>query len=961
MHNKDPIFSPINLSTTPQPSSRELGSHQADAQMRAIIEEAVDAFFQGDASGRLIRVNQLSSVLTGYSCEELLSKNMSDLFSPDELAKSALRYDLLDTGKLITRERLLTRKDGSCVPVEMRSRRMSDGSYQSFFRDITDRKRTEAAIRLSEARLRRAELASRSGNWELYLDTQTVLASEGAAKLYGAEVSEIDYATIKQFPLPEFRPFLDAAMVNLIADNVPYEIDFKIRTGDTGEIRDIHSIAEFDRENRVVFGVIQDYTEQNQTTRSFIESETRFRHLFENNTLAMLLVDAQTEEIVSANQAAANYLGYPISQLTGMPAARIYPKSSRDPAESETRRDDGVANCVERRLRMASGELRDTEIHLTQTMINGRQLRLCIVIDVTERKQAEARMQLAASVFLHAREGIIITDLACHILEVNDTFTQITGYAREEVIGKNPRIFHSGQQTPAFYSELWKTLIESGHWSGEIVNRRKNGDFYPQQLTITQVRDTGGQASNYVALFSDITAIREHQKQLEHVAHHDVLTNLPNRALLTDRLHQAINYSQRLERSLAVVYLDLDGFKQLNDRFGHDVGDEFLTNLAQRMKGELRDGDTLARFGGDEFIAVLGDLERSHDCEPIIARLLAVTATPVTIRDMELQVSASIGVTLYPHDGADADQLIRHADQAMYLAKQAGKNCYHLFDVDQDAAVKTLRATLDEIERALERREFVLHYQPKVNMRTGQVIGAEALIRWQHPERGLLPPKAFLPMIEDHPICVAIGEWVINSALDQMVDWDEQGLRLPISVNVGARQMQQEGFIEQLTAALAARPSLSPDRLEIEILESSALEDISQVSEIMLACCQIGVDFALDDFGTGYSSLTYLRRLPAKLLKIDQSFVRDMLVEPDDLAIVQGVIGLAAAFSRYVIAEGVESIAHGEQLLKLGCELAQGYGIARPMPGEEMPAWAADWHPDASWTDGAIGKVSTLR
>lgn len=967
MHKKAPIFS---SSTDPDTAPAQA----AEGHFRAIIEEAVDAFFQGDTTGRLVHVNKAGCVLTGYSREELQSMTMGDLFSPAELDRSALRYDLLDAGQVITTERQLIRKDGRQVPVEMKSGRMPDGTYQSSFRDITERKRTEAAVRRNEARLRKAELASRTGNWELHLDTHRLRISEGAAKIYGINRRLVSLEEIKKFPLPEFRPFLDAMLVNLVGKNVPYEIDFKIRTGDTGEIRDIHSVAEFDRENRVIFGVIQDTTEQNRITRSFVESETRFRQLFDDNSLAMLLVDAQRNEIFDANQAAADYFGYPLMSLIGMPTAQINPSQRVESAPYQGDRSATAPqnSCLSVRVRLASGEMRDTEVHVTHTAIENRRQRLCIFYDVTERKLAEARMQLAASVFTHAREGIVITDLLGSIVEVNDTFSLITGYSRAEVIGQNPRILASGQQTPAFYAELWQTLLEDGHWTGEVINRRKNGDLYPQLLTISMVRNPAGQTTNYVALFSDISVIREHQKQLEHVAHHDVLTNLPNRALFTDRLHQAISLSQRLKCSLAVVYLDLDGFKQLNDRFGHDVGDEFLTVLAQRMKDELRECDTLARFGGDEFIAVLGDLEAAHDCEPIIARLLAVTSAPLVIRDMELQVSSSIGVTLYPNDGADADQLIRHADQAMYLAKQAGKNCYHLFDVDQDTAIKTLRATLDEIELALEKHEFVLHYQPKVNMRTGQIIGAEALIRWQHPERGLLPPSDFLPVIADHPISIAIGEWVINAALDQLVDWQQKGLTLQVSVNVGARQLQDSSFATRLASFLAARPQIAPGRLEIEILESSALEDIAQISEIMLACCQLGIDFALDDFGTGYSSLTYLRRLPAKLLKIDQSFVRDMLADPDDLAIVQGVIGLATAFGRKVIAEGVESVAHGEQLLKLGCELAQGYGIARPMPGADMTAWIATWQPDASWINcasaavhgaypGEVGKATAYR
>jgi diguanylate cyclase (GGDEF)-like protein len=437
--------------------------------------------------------------------------------------------------------------------------------------------------------------------------------------------------------------------------------------------------------------------------------------------------------------------------------------------------------------------------------------------------------------------------------------------------------------------------------------------------------------------------------QLKRAAHYDALTGLPNRVLLADRLQQAMNNSLRRNQSLAVAYLDLDGFKVVNDKHGHNVGDQLLIAIAQRMSEALRDGDTLARIGGDEFVAVFVDLERTQDCEPILERLLHACVEPVQIGNAALQISASIGVTVYPQDGADSEQLMRHADQAMYQAKQAGKNRYLLFDVAHYVAIKKQHESLDDIRQALERREFVLYYQPKVNMKTGQVFGAEALIRWQHPERGLLPPAAFLPIIEDHEISVQLGEWVIETALTQLSLWHDAGLDITVSVNISARQLQQSDFAARLFEQLAAHPAVPHHRLELEILETSALEDIAQISSIMHACQGVGVRFALDDFGTGYSSLTYLKRLPAELLKIDQSFVRDMLEDPDDLAIIKGVIGLAAAFHRQVIAEGVETIAHGVSLLSLGCELAQGYGIARPMPADELLHWVATWRPDASW------------
>ncbi|MDY0014125.1 MAG: EAL domain-containing protein [Rhodocyclaceae bacterium] len=569
--------------------------------------------------------------------------------------------------------------------------------------------------------------------------------------------------------------------------------------------------------------------------------------------------------------------------------------------------------------------------------------------DLTESKRAEEKLKLAASVFAHAREGIAITDGAGTILDVNDAFCRTTGYQREELVGANPRILQSGRQPPEFYAGMWRQLLEKGHWTGEIWNRRKSGEVFPELLTISAVKDETGDIFNFVALFTDITPIKAHEAELEHIAHFDALTNLPNRVLLADRLGQALAQCQRRGKSVAVAYLDLDGFKAVNDQYGHDVGDELLVALAHRMKDALRDGDTLARMGGDEFVAVLVDLGEASDCEPVLSRLLKAAATPVHAGGCALEVSASMGVTLYPEDGGDADQLLRHADQAMYVAKQAGKNRYHLFDVVQDAAVKTRRESLERIGLAVEQDELVLYYQPKVNMRTGQLMGVEALIRWLHPERGLLPPAAFLPMIEGHALELEIGNWVLGSAMVQMARWQTEGLNIPVSVNISAYQLQQADFVSNLQAKVAAYCGAGPCSLELEVLETSALEDMHHVTEVLAACRGVGISVALDDFGTGYSSLTYLKRLPADVLKIDQSFVRGMLDDPQELAIVEGVIGLAAAFRRTVIAEGVETMAHGEMLLRLGCELAQGYGIARPMPASELPGWLATWKPWGAW------------
>ena len=439
-----------------------------------------------------------------------------------------------------------------------------------------------------------------------------------------------------------------------------------------------------------------------------------------------------------------------------------------------------------------------------------------------------------------------------------------------------------------------------------------------------------------------IRMLEQHQQQLEQIAHYDTLTGLPNRVLLVDRLRQAMAQTSHRGERMVVAYLDLDGFKAINETHGHAAGDRLLVGVAKRMARVLRAGDTLARLGGDEFAIMFTDVPPFEASLPLLQDVLQAAAEPHQEQGLQLRVSASLGASLYPQaEPVDADQLLRQADQAMYQAKLTGKNRYHLFDDAYDRQLREHHEGRERIRHALAQQEFVLYYQPKVDMRHGTAIGAEALIRWQHPERGVLPPGLFLPLIANDPLIVALGDWVIEAALAQVSAWRAAGLVLPVSVNVDALQLAQADFVAKLRAALARYPQAHPSDLELEVLETSALEDIVAVTETLRAVQALGLSLALDDFGTGYSSLSYLKRLPVETIKIDQSFVRDMLDDPDDLAILEGIVSLAVAFHRQVLAEGVETAAHSARLLQLGCILGQGYAIARPMPAEDIPSWCA--------------------
>lgn len=573
-----------------------------------------------------------------------------------------------------------------------------------------------------------------------------------------------------------------------------------------------------------------------------------------------------------------------------------------------------------------------------------------VIQDVTEAESADRRISMLAGVFTFANEGICITTPQAEIIEVNDAFVEITGYERNEVIGQNPSILSSGRQSPAFYGELWASLKRDDSWQGEIWNRRKNGELYPQILTISAVKDSEGAILNYVGLFSDITTIKEHEEELRHLAHYDALTSLPNRSLLTDRLKIASANARRSGKLLAIVFIDLDGFKKVNDDYGHDIGDKLLVAVSKRIRENLREADTLSRIGGDEFVAVIGDLAEREDLLPTLNRILGSVAADFELGGSRISISASMGVTFFPQvHSTDGDQLMRQADQAMYDAKRAGRNTCRFFDPEQDSAIAHRFSLIAEVEYALAHEQFELFYQPKLSMETGEVIGAEALLRWNHPERGLVGPMEFLNVIEGDRIEGKVGDWVIRTALLQIRDWRGAGIDMHVSVNIGVNHLQQDDFVDHLQDVMEEFSDIPHDCLEFEILETSALEDFSHAAATIGHVRKLGIEFALDDFGSGYSSLIYLKRLPVQTLKIDQEFVRSMFVDVEDEVILRGVIGLAQNFGIRPLAEGIETIKHARTLLGLGCNYGQGYAISRPLPATQYLEWYQSWDPENDW------------
>ncbi|MBK58200.1 MAG: GGDEF domain-containing protein [Pseudomonas sp.] len=535
------------------------------------------------------------------------------------------------------------------------------------------------------------------------------------------------------------------------------------------------------------------------------------------------------------------------------------------------------------------------------------------------------------------------TDLHGMITYINDQFCAISGYSREELIGANHRLLNSGHHSPEFFRNLWRTIADGRIWKGEICNRRKDGSMYWVNSTIVPIMDDmASRVEKYISIRFDVTEKQELLEALQWRASHDVLTALPNRVYLHDRMHQAIAAAHRHQRSLAVCILDLDGFKAVNDRFGHAIGDMLLVEVANRLTREMRTEDLLARLGGDEFVLLLDQVDELL-LPAALQRILDVIAVPFHIDGNLLNVAGSLGVSIYPKDNEGPDTLLRHADQAMYEAKQNGRNRYRFFDVSISNETRAAFQTIECMRHALERDELELHYQPKVNLRSGTVTGFEALLRWNHPARGMLLPDTFLPAVERTDLIIDIGEWVIDRALQQIESWVGEGHHWPVSVNIAARHFQLPDFVQRLRILLGRHPSVSPHYLDIEILESTAIDNLEHVSQCLIDCQKIGITFSLDDFGTGFSSLNYLKRLPAQTIKIDKSFIRDILHDKEDLALSEAIINLSHTFEREVIAEGVETSLQESMLLGLGCYLAQGYGIAAPMPAHEVAEWAAHY------------------
>jgi diguanylate cyclase (GGDEF)-like protein/PAS domain S-box-containing protein len=680
----------------------------------------------------------------------------------------------------------------------------------------------------------------------------------------------------------------------------------------------------------------EDITERKGADEERQTSEARFR-LLASATFEGI---AMTEDgrFVDANEQLLHMLGYAREELLGRPVEALLLPEDRDRVLHNIlhRRE----SQIEHAMVCQDGRHIQVEARGQNLERMGHTIRITALRDITARKQAEELLRIAATAF-ESQEGMMVTDADGIILRVNRSFTEITGYSAEEMIGCKPSRLQSGRHNAAFYAEMWKNLRHQGVWQGEIWNRRKNGEIYPEWLTITAVKGEAGEVTHFVGTLIDNTLRKAAEDEIRHLAFYDPLTSLPNRRLLQDRLRQALASSMRSGHEGALLFIDLDNFKTLNDTLGHHIGDQLLLQVAERLSGCVRESDTVARLGGDEFVVMLDNLsehmaDAATQAEFVGRKIISSLNQPYLLAGNQHFSTPSVGAALFNKEDDSVDDLLKRADLAMYQAKAAGRNTLRFFDPEMQAAV-TARAALEaKLRVGLQRQEFSLYYQCQVDM-VGNMTGAEALVRWKDPQRGMVSPAEFIPLAEQTGLILPLGKWILTAACAQLSDWSTQPetAHLHLAVNVSALQFHHPDFVDHVLSALR-QSGANPQRLKLEVTESVVLDHVEDIIDKMNALKSEGVSFSLDDFGTGYSSLSYLKRLPLDQLKIDQSFVRDIHIDQNDAAITRAIIALAQSMGLGVIAEGVETDDQRSFLVRQGCDAFQGYLFSRPLPIEEF-------------------------
>lgn len=769
------------------------------------------------------------------------------------------------------------------------------------------------------------------------LTGRILAANQAAQQLYGYSESVLLSLTV--FALSEdpqrSKQYLAAACVE---ESVVFPICWHKKQDGVRFPVEVSNYCMAQGKETQVLAIIRDISERVTQQQLLAERERTFRLIYDDAPVMLYSFD-NNGTITNVNRYWLETTGYTREEVLGRNISAFITAESMQRVLQIYRPQlwgTGELRGAEYELVQRDGHVLRIEMHAVVTEnLNDQPTAIAVMHNITERRQAEQQQRLATQVFQNASEGILITDAQTRIVAVNPAFTNITGYSAIRAVGKCSRMF--SPEDPTLLNEsMLNSLRQSGHWQGEMLDRRVNGEVYPAWLSISAVRDeNSAEISHYVGVFTDITERKKNEEQLHFMANHDVLTKLPNRALFHDRLNHAIANASRQQLQLAVLFIDLDRFKLINDTLGHAAGDEVLRVLSRRLLHCLRDTDTLARPAGDEFTAVLEGIHQANDATVVAQRMLQALAPPVLYDHQQIFMSASIGIALYPTDAVEAATLLKFADVAMYRAKEQGKNNFQFYSAEMNAVSLERLLIENSLRHAIERAQLVVFYQPQVDSRTGKIVGAEALLRWRHPQLGMIPPSRFIAIAEETGLIVAMGEWVLQQACVHWATWAALGHELSIAVNLSARQFLQ-GNIADSVAKILQETKVNPACLELEITESMIMRNPDEAIEMMHALNALGVKLAIDDFGTGYSSLSTLKRFPIDTLKIDRSFIQNIPNDTQDMAITEAIVQMAKSLKLAVVAEGVETLAQQEFLSKLECDYLQGYVISPPVALNEF-------------------------
>ncbi len=905
---------------------------------KELIDSLPGIFYMIDTQGNFLLWNRNLELVLQRSADEILFSNPQDFFEGEDKSRieNAIRQVFIEGETEL--EAMLLAKDGTRIPYQFTGRRVGYNGGSMLVGLGTDIRQLRESMRATEAQLRRNQTLmqnSMEGIHIMDVDGNVLEVNDAFCRMLGYTRDEALRLNVRDWDNQFSAEELGARFRAFIGNSGMFEIVCRRRDGSLLEVEICSAGVEIDGKG-YLFASSRDITERKQIQKVM----QRHDQVVEAAMDGFWMADAQgvLEEV---NAAYVSMSGYTRQELVGMHISQLEAnEQEQDVGEHIEKIMAQGYDRFETRHRRKDGKVIDVEVSTTYMPQEQKFFVFCR--DITLCKRNEDDLRVAAATF-ETQDATLITDAKSNIIRVNRAFTEITGYNADEVMGKNPRIMSSGRHDKAFYGAMWQQIHERGSWAGEMWDRRKNGEIYPKWLTITAVKNEDGEATQYVAIFNDITARKQAEDEIRNLAFYDALTRLPNRRLFQERFHAALVASARYRDFGAILFIDLDRFKVLNDTLGHDYGDLLLIEVAERIRGCVREMDTVARLGGDEFVVLLESISSDKADAERKAGLVAEKIREALSRSFQLKEnehysSPSIGITLYHGDDESMDVLLQHADAAMYQAKNAGRNAARFYDPGMQQEL-VLRSTLEnDLRRAIENKELYLYYQLQVDNER-RPVGAEALIRWNNPQRGLVSPASFIPVAEESSLILEIGNWVMESGCAQLAAWskDERMRDLTLAINVSAHQFRRHDFVEQVEATLH-RHRIDPSHLKLELTEGVVVDDMDEVVTKMLALKGLGVLLSLDDFGTGYSSLSYLKRLPLDQVKIDQSFVRGITIDPGDAVMVQTIIDMAKNFNLEVIAEGVETEEQFAFLKQHDCMAYQGYLFSKPLPLKQMEA-----------------------